>query len=151
MFCLTSCFFGVLLLSVMIISILNSKFSNTFHIFRKDLSNNQYNIYKKIHKERFTIFIQGMILGLIISLIIIKNFLDKNTKLSKTCFFLFITLLVNMTYYQITPKSDYMLKHLNGEKQIQLWINMYNEMKYIKLLGIFIGSIGYGIIGYNTF
>jgi hypothetical protein len=98
--------------------------------YEKTLNEKQLIVYKKIVQERLTISIYGYIIGLILSIfIIIINY--KYYKINKKiiiCLVGSITFIVHYFYYTLSPKSDWMLLHIEKE-QNKDWLNMYNTMK----------------------
>ena len=56
-----------------------------------------------------------------------------------TCF------LTNYFYYILSPKSDWMLNHMNSPEQVKAWLLMYREMQYNYHMGLVLGIIAVGI------
>lgn len=103
--------------------------------YYKTLSQNEILRYENIVNERRNIYFQGYALGLIISFILLAlNYNNKNglSNNSMICVVGAVTLTVNYFYYMLTPKSDYMVLHLNERKQREEWqkINRYMQVKY---------------------
>ncbi len=67
---------------------------------------------------------------------------------SKVYITIVVTFLTNYFYYILSPKSDWMLDHLHSPEEIKLWLKMYTEMQYNYHMGIVLGIIGAGILGY---
>jgi len=125
-----------------------SQTSNVFKKFKKLLDKPQVDIYKKIHNERLAIYIQGMILGLLSAVLLVHLLNLKD--MSKVCTFIVITLLINVVYYQLYPKTTYMLQHLTTQDQVDAWLEIYKEMKLKKIVGVIVGIIGYFLIARNA-
>lgn len=85
-------------------------------------------IYDKIVRERRNLYLQGLILGLLLSLLSLK-ILDIKNIYHKITLCLAITILISVIYYSLMPKSDYMLNHLETKKENQVWLEMYKRMK----------------------
>lgn len=121
--------------------------------YKKQLPSHLLNIYEKISSERLRINNYGYLLGLIISLIIIwKNVhlkRDKLTTPSLVCLVVVVSFLTNYFYYILSPKSTYMLEHINSPEQTKAWLLMYREMQYNFHLGMVIGIIGVGVLAYG--
>jgi uncharacterized membrane protein len=121
------------------------------------LPSNLQNLYEKLSAERLRINYYGYTLGLVLSLIIILyNYnLTKNNKLqlSKTntslvCLVIVVSFFTNYFYYILSPKSTYMLDHINSVEQTKAWLGMYREMQYNYHLGFVIGVVAVGVLAY---
>jgi uncharacterized protein YacL len=108
--------------------------------------------YENISEERKKISIHGYILGLVFSLLIIfYNLKIKGQKLNTTslvCTVMATCFLTNYFYYMLTPKSDWMLNHINNPEQVKAWLQMYREMSYNYHAGLALGIIGVGILAF---
>ena len=107
------------------------------------LDENQLSIFRKIHKERMQIYLLGLVLGLLLGFIYLN--VSKNS-VARTCTFVSIVMGVNYLFYMIYPKSTYMIKHLNNEKQITEWQNVYRTMQYRQYMGMVLGLVAYVIV-----
>ena len=107
-------------------------------------------LYDKLSNERLKISIYGYVLGFILSMCIIYyNLTLKRERLSiislicittATCF------LTNYFYYMLTPKSDWMLNHINSPEQTKLWLQMYRTMSVYYHTGLVLGIIAIGFL-----
>ncbi len=145
MACLNYCVVGAAFLGASILTMMASKRSKNFVNFRKLLNEKQLQIYEYITKERMSIYIQGLILGVLLAVLITFNSSLKGT--NKLCVFVVIALGVNYLFYSLHPKSTYMLLHLNSQQQNEAWLNIYKEMKLRCKLGLLLGLVGYVLIG----
>ena len=143
--CLNFCVLGAAFLGSSILTMMASKRSKNFVNFRKLLNEKQLEIYNNITKERMSIYIQGLILGILLAVLITFNSSLKGT--NKLCVFVVIALGVNYLFYSLHPKSTYMLLHLNSQQQNEAWLNIYKEMKLRCKLGLLLGLIGYVLLG----
>jgi hypothetical protein len=121
--------------------------------FYNTLSEDKIEKYENIIKERRGIYLKGYGLGLIlafISLFLYEKFSgnDKRKGLNKICFIGGITLLVNYFYYMLSPKSDYMILHLNEEKQREKWLNINKTMQFKYHIGLLLGIIASMVLAY---
>jgi len=125
--------------------------------YKKQLPSNLQNLYEKLSAERLHINYYGYTLGLVLSLIIILyNYnLTKNNKLqlSKTntslvCLVIVVSFFTNYFYYILSPKSTYMLDHINSPEQTKAWLAMYREMQYNYHMGFVIGVVAVGVLAY---
>jgi len=125
--------------------------------YKKQLPSNLQNLYEKLSTERLHINYYGYTLGLVLSLIIILyNYnLTKNNKLqlSKTntslvCLVIVVSFFTSYFYYILSPKSTYMLDHINSPEQTKAWLAMYREMQYNYHMGFVIGVVAVGVLAY---
>ena len=59
-----------------------------------------------------------------------------------TCF------LTNYFYYVLSPKSDWMLNHINDKDQVKAWLQMYREMSFNYHAGLGLGILAVGILAF---
>jgi uncharacterized protein YacL len=120
--------------------------------YKKQLPSNLQNLYEKISAERLRLNYYGYALGLILSLIIILyNYTSKRNKLTTTslvCLVIVVSFLTNYFYYILSPKSTYMLDHINSPEQTKAWLAMYREMQYNYHLGFVIGVVAVGVLAF---
>ena len=121
--------------------------------FYNTLSQDKIERYEGIINERRTIYLKGYGLGLIlafISLFLYEKFgwNDKKKGLNKVCFIGGITLLVNYFYYMLSPKSDYMILHLNEENQKKEWLNINKTMQFNYHIGLLLGIVASMVLAY---
>lgn len=120
--------------------------------YKSSLSSDLQQRYDKISHERLMISYQGYALGVILSLgIIFYNLKIKGTKMSNTalvCTVIATAFLTNYFYYMISPKSDWMLNHLQNKEEIRAWLQMYREMQYNYHMGLVLGIIAVGILAF---
>jgi uncharacterized membrane protein YkgB len=109
-------------------------------------------LYDKLTKERLHISLYGYGLGLIISLLIIYYNLklkkDKLNNLSLVCLVISVTFITNYFYYILSPKSDWMLNHINNQEQSKAWLHIYRTMQVNYHLGFVFGIIAAGILAF---
>ena len=120
--------------------------------YKQKLSSDQQKRYEKIVEERTRISYTGYILGLVIPLFIIfYNMNLKGTKLSNTsivCTVIATSFLTNYFYYVLSPKTDWMLNHMNSQEEVRAWLQMYRAMQYNYHMGIVLGIIAVGVLAY---
>ena len=108
--------------------------------------------YEKITKERISISYYGYGLGFILSLFIIfYNIKLKGVKMktfSLVCTVMATCFLTNYFYYMLSPKSDWMLNHVNSPEETKAWLHMYREMSFNYHMGLALGIIGAGFIAF---
>ena len=96
--------------------------------------------YKNITIERRNHYVQGLILGLLLSFGVSYQLKIEN-EYYNTTLFLTITLLTAVVYYTIMPKSDYMLNHLTTQEQNRAWLDVYKSMRTKYMLGFILGVL----------
>ena len=143
--CLSYCLVGSMFLGSMLMTMLANKNSKKFTTFKNLLNDDQKQIYKSVMKERANIYIQGLVLGIVVGLLLTHNI--KLSKQNKICVFVVVSLFINHMYYVLYPKSTYMLKHLTSTEQNVAWLNIYKEMKLRCAIGVILGLIGYILLG----
>jgi hypothetical protein len=121
--------------------------------FYNTLSQDKIERYEDIINERRTIYLKGYGLGLIlafISLFLYEKFgwNDKKKGLNKVCFIGGITLLVNYFYYMLSPKTDYMILHLNEENQRKEWLKINKTMQFKYHIGLLLGIVASMVLAY---
>lgn len=109
-------------------------------------------LYEKISEERLWISIRGYCLGLILScLIIYYNMQQKKDKMSNyalICIVISVSFICNYFYYILSPKTQWMLDHMESKEQVKMWLEMYREMQKNYHTGIVLGIIAVGFFGY---
>jgi hypothetical protein len=109
-------------------------------VLRRVLSPELDLIYNKIANERRNLYIQGILIGVVLSAILLYHANIKNKYFKVSAFFA-ITLTVTVFYYLLMPKSDYMLNHLKTSTENKAWLYVYNTMKTRYLIGMLLGAV----------
>jgi len=73
---------------------------------------------------------------------------NKLTTTSLVCLVIVVSFFTNYFYYILSPKSTYMLDHINSPEQTKAWLVMYKEMQYNYHFGIVIGIIAMGVLAF---
>lgn len=145
MSCVSYCLLGAALLGSSILTMLTSKTAGVFKRFDNLLDDNQRQVYKSIIQERATIYVQSLILGLVLAILVVFN-LKKMGQTPKVCLFILIALGTNYLMYSLYPKSTYMLEHLRSTEQNKAWLAIYKEMKLRCKIGLILGALGYLVL-----
>jgi hypothetical protein len=87
---------------------------------------------------------KSIIMGLVLSIIII--FYKTQNRMSMTngtmvCTIVAVSFITNYFYYMLSPKSTYMLQHINSPEQTRAWLAMYKAMQYYWHSGLALGII----------
>ena len=124
--------------------------SKAGEIYVNQLTQTQQQAYDRIVKERLGISIKGYMLGFVLSLfIILINYRNKGLKpASAVCLVLATSFLTNYFYYTLSPKSDWMLNHVESKEQTQAWLKMYRSCSYNYHMGLVLGIVGMGVFAY---
>ena len=96
--------------------------------------------YKSIVEDRKNTYIQGIILGLVVSYFVLRN-LNTSNKYYKVMSYVAITMMVCVFYYLIKPKNDYILKYLKSEDENKAWLEVYKTMRSRYMLGMILGAL----------
>jgi len=123
--------------------------------FYNTLSEDKIEKYENIIKERRGIYLKGYGLGLILAFLSLFLYEksggnDKRKGLNKICFIGGITLLVNYFYYMLSPKTDYMILHLNEENQREKWLTINKTMQFKYHIGLLLGIIASMVLAYSV-
>jgi uncharacterized membrane protein YkgB len=152
MACTISCMISAIFIIGMIYFYNMTDKSNVVKHYKSSLSSDLQKKYEKITKERQGISYKGYILGVILSLgIIFYNLKFKRSKMSTSslvCTVVALSFLTNYFYYMLSPKSDWMLNHMNNQVEVKSWLLMYREMQYNYHMGLVLGIIGVGVLAF---
>lgn len=143
--CSISCALALVFIISMIYMNNATQKSQTIQVYQEQLPTNLKNLYARLTTERLHIYYYGYILGFILSLIvIIYNYQKAKGKMTTTtmvCLTVTISFITNYFYYMLSPKSDYMLNHINSPDQTKAWLAMYKHMQYYFHAGLVLGII----------
>jgi hypothetical protein len=113
---------------------------NQYNKFIDLLSPDLAKKYQDITHMRRDHYVQGIIIGLILTYFILNKFPIANS-FHRTMLSFGITGLTSVLYYCLMPKNDYMLNHLKTPEEIKAWLNIYKTMKRRYLLGLIFGLL----------
>ncbi len=102
--------------------------------------------YDHIITERRNHYLIGLVVGIIISIIILKKITNVNYY-TRITLFLAITLGSAVLIYMLLPKSDYILNHLKTPEENKKWLEVYKTMKSRYYIGFILGIIGAVLLG----
>ena len=128
--------------------------SQTIQLYQEQLPTNLKNLYAKLTNERLRIYYYGYALGFILSLIIIIYNYQKSkpshrmTTTAMVCTTITVSFITNYFYYMLSPKSDYMLNHINSPEQTKAWLTMYKHMQYYFHAGLVLGIIAVAFLAF---
>ena len=136
--CQISFIIGISLIGASIYTMTVSQ--DKINLLNNKLSSKLKNKYKNIIENRKNIYIQGLILGLIISYILLRN-LNTSNKYYKVMSYFTITMIVTVFYYLLMPKEDYILNYLKSEDEKKTWLEIYKTMRNRYTFGMLLGFI----------
>jgi hypothetical protein len=152
MACTISCIISAIFVIGMIYFYNLTDKSDIVKHYKSSLSSDLQKRYDKITKERTNISYQGYVLGVIFSLgIIFYNLKIKHIKMNTTsliCIVVATAFVTNYFYYILSPKSDWMLNHLQNKEEVRAWLIMYREMQYNYHMGLVLGIIAVGVLAF---
>jgi uncharacterized membrane protein YkgB len=152
MACTLSCAISAIFIIGMIYFYNMSGKSEIVKHYKATMSSDLQKRYDKISEERLRISYQGYILGFILSLgIIFYNLKIKRSKMNTAalvCTVVATSFVTNYFYYMLSPKSDWMLNHLQNKEEVRAWLQMYREMQYNYHMGLVLGIIGVGVLAF---
>ena len=152
MVCAFSCMISAIFIIGMIYFYNLTDKSDIVKHYKSSLSSDLQKRYEKITKERTNISYQGYILGVIFSLgIIFYNLKIKHSKMNTTslvCTVVATAFITNYFYYMLSPKSVWMLNYMSNQEEVKSWLLMYKEMQYNYHMGLVLGIIAVGILGF---
>ena len=151
MACTWSCLVASVFIIGMIYSTNATEKSGVLRKYRSQLPADLNERYDKITKERRDIYYQGYVLGFVLSVLVI--FLNKQRKVTMTtwsmvCTVIVISFLTNYFYYTLSPKSDWMLNHIEEPEQTKAWLHMYQSMQVYYHGGLALGLVAMGVFAY---
>ena len=152
--CSISCAIALVFIISMIYMNNATQNSQTIQLYQEQLPTNLKNLYAKLTNERLRIYYYGYALGFILSLIIIIYNYQKSkpshrmTTTAMVCTTITVSFITNYFYYMLSPKSDYMLNHINSPEQTKAWLTMYRHMQYYFHAGLVLGIIAVAFLAF---
>lgn len=154
--CRITCFIAILFLVANVYTMVSLDCKEVKADFYKVLNDKQKAIYEKIVKERKTIYYTGYGVGLILSFILIfvyKYIINTSNKKNNcswiiVCMVGAITFTTNYLYYILSPKTTYMVEHLDNKQQIDEWLKIYRTMQVKYHVGLVLGIVAIMIFAY---
>ena len=147
MICLKSCALGLVFIFATIFMTLIIDKQKIFKDYVNSLNKEQLNKYNNIVNERKNISLNGYLLGLLLSLVfIVFNYnLKKISKGLVICLTSSIMFLTHYFYYILSPKTDWMVLHLDDKQRIE-WLKVYRTMQFSYHYSLLIGVLSVMII-----
>ena len=122
--------------------------------YMRTLTPDQQQTYARIVDERRGIYLRGFGWGLLLSALLLgihHQYLTMS-RAALLCSVAAITLATNYFYYVLSPKSDWMVLHLNPHQKQDAanWLRVYRGMQVNYHVGLFLGIAGTVLLG-NAF
>lgn len=154
MVCRTSCGVSLVFLIGMIYFYNMTSQSEIVKSYKERLPPHLRKLYEKLAIERRNISYYGYLLGFILSLLIIYYKLKVSSRnslsnISLVCLVTTTCFLTNYFYYILSPKSDWMLNHINNQYLARLWLEMYREMQFNYHMGIVLGIMAVAMLAFS--
>jgi len=140
---ISPCLIGITLLISSVYMSFMKKDDGIFIRFMDSLDPEQSIIYSEIVYERLMIYVIGMVLGLFLGIYYI---LTNKTDNYRVCKFLCIIFVTKLLFYYFMPKKPLMLYSLKTQSQVEIWADIYSEMKNRWIKSLLVGFIGYLIL-----
>lgn len=147
MVCVSYCLIATIFVAAMLFVMLSTEKDRKIQAFYNSLDPYQQDVFKKISKERITLFFCGLLLGTLIGALCIYLLPDTG-KVSVSCMFTAFVFVVAYFFYVLMPKKNYMVESLTSQEQVTMWLEVYKVMQYRYHLGLLFGIIGYGLFVY---
>jgi hypothetical protein len=64
------------------------------------------------------------------------------------CLVIATAFLTNYFYYVLSPKTDFMLNHIDDQEQAKNWLRMYREMSFNYHSGLALGIVAVGVLAF---
>jgi uncharacterized protein YacL len=154
------CGFTCILASIVIVANMVMTYymsvENTMKKYETQLSPELRKKYVQIANERKQIYMLGYLFGFFLSIFLviflsvfrIKYF---SSIYSNICFIIVITYFTSVAFYMHSPKTDWMLNHIEDKEQAKAWLNMYQYMKnhyhssfHVSLIAVSVFLIAFG-------
>ena len=91
---------------------------------------------------------EGLVLGMIAGAFLVL-LSGKMGKMSGVCVLAATAFVVQFMYYMLSPKSEWVLRHLHTPSERHGWLRMYREYQKAYYGSILAGIIGAGLLGYG--
>lgn len=150
MVCITNCAIGAALVGGTIATAVVSKRDPVFQEYLRTLEPAQIVTLNKIADNRLSLYVQGTVMGLILVVLIALFGGRAMSPLTSGCTFVAVVLLTQYFYYILTPKQDWMLRHLKTREQNEGWLRVYRHMSFRWHVGLLLGLVGFFFLGRGT-
>jgi heme/copper-type cytochrome/quinol oxidase subunit 4 len=137
---MVSCTLAVGLLIAMLFTMISPEKVSLMHDYEALLSSAQRTKYHALRKERLQIYLTGFALGILLAILVVYG-LRRQSVFTNVCLTGAIVFVVAYFYYVFTPKSDYMILHLDEKEDRVAWLRIYRHMTLMYHLGFVVGVL----------
>ena len=146
---LSFCVIASIFIGASIYTMLTCKSCSPFLEYEQSLDAEQAQIYKSVLEERQKIYLNGLVLGTLLSFVYLYfNNMEFNP-LTNSCVFVAIVLSTQYLYYTLYPKTHNMVTLMKNQSQLKKWHAVYKHMQHRYHLGMVLGLIGYFLLSYG--
>jgi hypothetical protein len=150
--CGITCFIAAVIVAAMVIMTFFISMDEDIQAYESTMSPELRQIYRQIVQERRSIFYTGYTIGIVASIMFLlfsSKFLGSRLSTTNTiCSVVAISFIVNHMYYMLSPKTDYMVNHLNNRADREQWLLVYRRMQLYFHSAFGIGLVAVGVLGY---
>jgi hypothetical protein len=150
--CTLSCSIALVFIVSKIYMLNAMRTSQTIQNYQSQLPNRLQGVYQDIVSERSTIYYTGYALGVLLAVcIIFYNTQMRKERVSTTsmvCTVVASAFVVNYFYYILSPKTNWMLDHIQTTEQNKAWLEMYRNMQVFYHSGLVLGLVGLGVFAF---
>lgn len=120
---------------------------STTNNYRNSLNKSNLTRLEKIKHERLMLATHGFILGATIAFIVMLiKYKSKLSITNRICQIGAITFTIQVFYYLLSKKSDYMILHLNKRQERKQWLDVYKRYQFSYYGGLSLGIVGLYLI-----
>lgn len=152
MVCKISCSISLVFLIGMVYMTTAMSDNDTMRKYKQQIPDKFKALYQDIVEERRCIYYTGYGIGIFVAMLFIlfnNRVLDKSfSTTSMVCITTSTAFVVNYFYYVLTPKTNYMLDHIETPQQTRAWLKMYKMMQFQYHMGLVVGIIAVAILSY---
>lgn len=152
--CMTECLLASGFIGASAYMMTVDRSSSGYNKLYNSFSEEKKKAFKKIRYERIKIWIIATLFGIFASITFSKfrkNIFTTDSVFNLSCINTLIYFFVQYFVYTLHPKSDWMLNHVENNKQAKAWLHKYKYMKRKWHLGMVLGIIGYYLLSVTLF
>lgn len=147
--CSISCILAIIIILSNIVMTLLMGVNPTMNKYEEQLPPELKIKYQKIAEERRKIYMWGHIWGAVLGALVLLTLSLYKVKyfsgLSQLCLWVIIIFFFSTAYYVFSPKTSWMLEHIQDENQAKAWLEMYKYMKNTYHSSFVISLMGMGV------
>ena len=138
--CYLNCSIGLVFATAAVVTAFVGPVGNHKEDFYKLLTRPQQVAYDKVVDSRRTIYLEGLVLGLLLSFLLLHNHAE-TPGYAVPCGAAAITLVTNYLYYTLSPKPRNTVIGLDKEEQRVAWYKVYRHMQVVYHGGLVLGIL----------